>query len=70
MITNSPSIPFTEQMFLSLDKQRREKMLSRDELISIMKISWRATIQYWKKTGRISYKMVRKLLKIWIHLTS
>lgn len=65
-----PSIPFTPEMFIILNEFRRMNLRDWNTLFKIAKISWMWTIDYRKTTGRISYKMVRKLQKIWIDLTS
>lgn len=65
-----PSIPFTNEMFIAIDNYRKMNLRSRDTLFKISKISWKQTVDYRVKTWRISYKMVRKLQKVWIDLTS
>jgi len=64
------SIPFTEEMFTVIDEFRKMNMREWKTLFKQAKISGRDTIEYRRKTGRISYKMVRKLQKIGIDLSS
>jgi len=69
-MNEKPSIPFTNSMFLKIDWYRKANMFERDTFFKLAWISWKPTIDYRKKTGRISYKMVRRLQKIWIDLSS
>jgi len=70
MIGLKPSIPFTKESLKKIEKYKQDNLLSWRELYKKSKIAGRnSSLLYRRKTGRISYNMVKKLQKIGIDLT-
>lgn len=64
----SPTKQFTEQMYKKIDEYRKIHLMSWNDFFKYLWISGKGTIDYRKKTGRITFAMVKKLKKKGIDL--
>jgi len=61
-----PTTTFTDEMYQEIENFKNSRYMNWNEFFEFVWISWKPALDYWKRTGRITFNALKKFKKVWI----